>query len=31
MLKVELELILFAIWTNDPERLQQDFLVWFHE
>ncbi|KAI6765931.1 hypothetical protein HG530_007001 [Fusarium avenaceum] len=31
MLKVELELILFAIWTNNSDRLQQDFLAWFHE
>ncbi|KAM0196124.1 hypothetical protein ACHAPA_004767 [Fusarium lateritium] len=31
MLKVELELILFAIWTNNPDRLQQDFRAWFDE
>ncbi|CAJ0554500.1 Ff.00g130130.m01.CDS01 [Fusarium sp. VM40] len=31
MLKVELELILFAIWTNNFDRLQQDFLAWFNE
>jgi hypothetical protein len=22
--------MLFAIWTNDPVRLQQDFLAWFY-
>ncbi|SPJ74736.1 uncharacterized protein FTOL_04467 [Fusarium torulosum] len=31
MLKIELELILFAIWTNNPDRLQQDFRAWFDE
>jgi hypothetical protein len=30
MLRVELERMLFAIWTNDPVRLQQDFLAWFY-